>query len=72
MPRRNRRRVFAARSFAKPATIAAPPSSGFTAAPRGGGAALSPRMLRLACSLRNGSVVIELGVSKSQCGQSEA
>jgi len=35
-------------------------------------AALSPRMLRLASSLRNGSLVIELGASKSQCGQSEA
>ena len=35
-------------------------------------AALSPRMLRLAYSLRNGSLVIELGASKSQCGQSEA
>src|SRR5262249_29038990 len=34
-------------------------------------AALRPRMLRLACSLRNGSLVIELGASKSQCGQSE-
>ena len=29
-------------------------------------------MLRFACSLRNGSVVIALGRSKSQCGQSEA
>ena len=28
--------------------------------------------MRLACSLRNGMVVIELGGSKSQCGQSEA
>src|SRR5271170_2228736 len=35
-------------------------------------AALKPRMLRLARSSRNGSVVIELGRSKSQCGQSEA
>src|SRR5215510_12477825 len=35
-------------------------------------AALSPRMLRLACSERNGKVVIEDGGSKSQCGQSEA
>ena len=35
-------------------------------------AALSPKMLRLACSERNGSVVIALGGSKSQCGQSEA
>src|SRR5581483_9827149 len=35
-------------------------------------AALSPRMLRLACSERNGRVVIVLGASKSQCGQSDA
>ena len=35
-------------------------------------AALKPRMLRLACSSRNGSLVIELGASKSQCGQSDA
>src|SRR5262249_60847551 len=35
-------------------------------------AALRPRMLRLACSLRNGSLVMELGASKSQCGQSDA
>src|SRR4051794_6366439 len=35
-------------------------------------AALSPRMLRLACSDRNGSVVTDDGGSKSQCGQSDA
>src|SRR5262249_59617566 len=35
-------------------------------------AALSPKMLRLACSERKGRVVIALGGSKSQCGQSEA
>src|SRR5271165_2142609 len=31
-------------------------------------AAVSPRMLRLACSLRKGRSRIELGTSKSQCG----
>src|SRR5262249_9684309 len=35
-------------------------------------AALSPKMLRLAWSDRNDSVVIALGGSKSQCGQSDA
>src|SRR5439155_12071551 len=35
-------------------------------------AAFNPRMLRLACSLKNGRVVIEFGRSKSQCGQSDA
>src|SRR4029450_12635303 len=35
-------------------------------------AALRPGMLRLASSLRDGSLVIELGASKSQCGQSDA
>src|ERR1700687_6233448 len=35
-------------------------------------AAFSPRILRLACSFRNGRLVIEFGRSKSQWGQSEA
>ena len=34
-------------------------------------AALRPRMLRLSCSVRNGRLAIELGGSKSQCGQSD-
>src|SRR5262249_36953834 len=35
-------------------------------------AALRPRILRLACAFRNGNEVMELGRSKSQCGQSDA
>src|SRR5262249_24482639 len=35
-------------------------------------AALRPRMLRFACSDRKGMLVMALGGSKSQCGQSDA
>jgi len=35
-------------------------------------AAFRPKIFRFACSFRKGIVVIELGGSKSQCGQSEA